>query len=293
MGNKSIGVAVMITALAAVGGSVVGAATSQPSGFGAPWFQNTVTAACVVFFIGLVLFVWGTIASWQRKPRLEFGDPYPEEQSIGTVTSSFGSVIGVTGVGSIFDLTTSSSTAASFPGVGVSGSFGSSFLNATFVYVPIYNPKRPERRDAEGVVAKIHFYPSSPMRPMDGRWADPPESQLTQPTQRATDKTILANGNKEPLDVAMKYVDDPCCYAFNNENRKLAPHDLRFRGLPDEITPVDIELSSTTAQPLKGKFELHHQGIGSKPVLKYKGTFVRHTLKHPWAGAYREKLYAP
>ncbi len=285
MENKNIGVVLMAAALAGVVTAVGFAATSHPPAFSSTWYQDSIGAACVVFLAGLVLVVWAVVASWQRKPRLEFGAPYRKEQTVGTVVGPFGSAIGASGVGGFSPL-----SAGSVP----AGAGTTNTIKTTFVYVPIYNAKRPERRAAEGVVAKIHYHASTTMEvPIDGRWADPPESQLKLPTQRADEKTILANGNAEPLDVAMKYTDDDCCYAFNNDNRSAAPLDLRHRPLPDKTTPIETELSSTTAQPLKGRFELHHDGAGSQPNLEYKGTFVRRTLKHPWAGEYREKLYAP
>ena len=210
------------------------------------------------------------VGAKRSEPHLAFGEPFPQDQQLFI---AFSPVHG-------------GSTAGSVSAIGVSGVPGpavKSSRNATFVYVLVLNEKRAGRQAATEVFATITFAkPNGESFEMSGRWADPPESQFLQPTIRAPEvASIPANGNPHILDVARKYLDDPYCYAFNDENRTHSL-DLRYQPIQNDETVVTVEISSN-ARPLVGQFVLSHKGKGTTVSLERR-LVSRKTLGHPFKG---------
>ncbi len=267
--------------------AVVAAATKYPGPWKAPWF-----VACLIVAFGMLAGACVLLVSAQRsRPRLVFGEPFTRQRHVIYVGSKGAQgppghfvaslppglgVIPVTGADP-------SRMAASVP-ASASGT-PQDIPAMSFAYVRVYNEVRRGRQSAEGVWAHVSFRRSGGpvLVEMDGRWADPMESQFEAPTIKAPEvQSIPANGNPHALDVAFKYIKDASCFAFNDENR-VRSTDLRYRELPDSHTIVHVEVFSN-AKTLVGEFDLLNDGEGSEPRLEPRS---RHrTLRHPLAGRY-------
>jgi hypothetical protein len=263
------------------------AATTNPRPWTAPWFLTCLFVAAGLLTGAMILLV----GARQATPHLSFGQPYVAERGLvravpktppGYYTAPLApSSPPVTA----FLPPAWSSSAGAGASIPAASSGASLTWSAFFAYVRVYNEPRANRQSAERVWARISFFRSDgkPLLVMDGRWSDPPESQLESPTIRAPEvQSMPANGNPYDLDVAFKYAEDACCYAFNNENR-INSTDLRQpdRALGDPHVVVRVEVSGNTGT-LVGHFDLRHNGRGSQPTLQRHPT--HRTFHHPLAG---------
>ena len=76
------------------------------------------------------------------------------------------------------------------------------------------------------------------------------------PTLGTPEIDIPKRPKPDPLDVAIKYLDDDEAYAFNDENRFTVPDDLRHRPLGDSPTRVEVTVISPGTYKAQGVFEL-------------------------------------
>jgi hypothetical protein len=127
---------------------------------------------------------------------------------------------------------------------------------------------------AESVVSTVAFYDETGQNllfELEGRWAEAPQApELTRIglSKEGRELDMEANADKHPVDVAMKYIGDDDCYAWNNENgREAVDGRLDRHGLSGDTIRVRVSLRGGNTSPLRSWFTLTNPGKGHVLVL--------------------------
>lgn len=136
-------------------------------------------------------------------------------------------------------------------------------------------PLLPSREVAERVAAHVTFKnrKGNPVCQMTGVWANDPESN----NGGSREVDILPNGLPACLTIALKYEDEPECFACNDDNRV---RDAKWKD-PDKRLPpgaylVEIEMLGLGVKHTT-RAVLTNKGLGDPPKLDFvNGSFTQH-----------------
>lgn len=224
------------------------------------------------------LFVGGTglvvMQDRRAKPRLVFGEPFVEWRGVvrlpiphpssDSMSGTTPAARSVTATSYADSMNTGPGGAATYLEPVTTTHYEEGDRPAHFAYVRVGNRPGRDGRDALNVHARVRFYdhPGVLLYDMVGRWSEIVQHGYPERTLRGEEITIPSNGAERLLDVAFKYPDDNTCFAFNDENRFAAPHDLRYRALGNGPIRVEIVIQGSNASTT-GTFTLSHGGRGT------------------------------
>lgn len=200
----------------------------------------------------------------QARPKLVFGEPFVEARGVVRIPLARGVSDSVAGTIPAATSLSASATGSYLDAV-TTTHFDDRDRPAFFAYIPVSNQPRRRGRDAENVHARIRFvedHSSRELYEIQGRWAEILQHGDPERILRGEEVTIPSNGSRRLLDVAFKYPDDDDAFVFNDENRFLAPQDLRYRSLDRVRVRIEVTLTGSNAAA-RGVFVLTHSGAGS------------------------------
>jgi hypothetical protein len=248
-------------------GAVLAAGAAGQDFHPAPWFWPVVG---ICGALGLILVGGYSVEAVLSRPRLVIGNPAVElrgirrEDRLGSDQPMMSTTTTATSL---------SVTEIAITGVGPTTHIDPGEESLYGAYVRITNRPRFAGRDAENVVTHLRFLASDgKITEIHGRWSQTKQHGDPERTLEPVEMTIPSNKRPRWLDVAIKYLDDDVCHAFNDESRFHRPTDLRYR--PLGASPIEVEVTATgsNCRPVKAKFILSHGGKGSIPSFKAAAT---------------------
>lgn len=203
----------------------------------------------------------------EKRPRLVFGQPIVRKVWIGPVESvhsaaAVNTAIEVGALTNVPDLHLRDTI--SFK--------GEPSIGITHV---VNDPKDgPPEAQANHVVINLTFFAADGIKAVNlyGRWTEN-EQPGTRPHLMPIDdirrRDLIPNGEPNHIDVVMKYDEDDCCYAFNDETCRSSP-DWRdpIHRLPDSEYHVRLVLKGVGMEPTEEWLLLKNPGKGKRMKLE-------------------------
>jgi hypothetical protein len=235
--------ATLVGLIIAAGGGLVTVLHGRPQRL-LVWLLAAVILVCLI----------GLLATFRRQPQPEesqalllFREPSVEPRTVRWSMNDNWSVP-VTGIGHRPDLESVWCVYAqveNVPRVGEDGvSHAAGNVHATLRFM----------NDAGDIIAELA-----------GRWAHRPQDAVVEATQAPATADLPPNSGPYKIDVAIKYPNDPECFAWNDQTR-FETTDLRGKGLGADPVTVEIDLrGSGVGVTARATYRLSHSGIGPEP----------------------------